>query len=79
MIYHPVIFPLHRNKPVTIKSGFLPKVNQNAPYLGGLEWFYFFPISRLSSSQINMTYILGLYQMPKGKKCVCVCVCAAGE
>lgn len=38
-----------------------------------------FPICFLSSSPINMTYILGLYQMPKRNKHVCVCVCAAGE
>jgi len=71
MIYHPVIFPLRRNKPIT---GFLFKVNHNVPYLGVLELFYFFAISLLSNSQINMTYMFGLYQMPKGKKCVCVCV-----
>lgn len=42
MIEHPVNFPLHKNNPLTIKSAFHLKVNQNSPYLEELKLFYLF-------------------------------------
>lgn len=69
-LYGVPLSELHRNKSITVNSAFLPKVNQNAPYLGGLEWFWFFPLSLLSNFWINT---LVIYQVPS------VCLCAAGE
>lgn len=80
MIEHTVNFPLHRNKPLTIKSGFHLKANQNAPYLEELKLFYLFAYKPclLFLNQHDMHE--GFTRCQKQSSvCVCVCLCAAGE
>ena len=72
MIYHPVIFPLCRNKPIT---GFLFKVNHNVPYLGVLELFFFCYKPSLQFPNQHDIYIWALPDAKREEVRVCVCVC----
>lgn len=73
MIEHPVNFPLHKNKPLTIKSGFHLKVNQNAPYLE-LKWFYLFAYKPSLQFLNQHDMHEGLTRCQK-QSCVCVSAC----